>query len=492
MKQEQVPTARVRGSLPPLGPAKPEAAPYGLVLPLYDLYSPGQMALATFIGTPVAGCWLLSRNAKKLGSSTGWLMLLMGVVWTAMLCAFAVIDKLPGVLSLASIPAIVLVARAVQGRELDRHTSLGGRKTSWGYVIAAGVTCLAILCAVVFTLAVGYALLIRAPSVPVPGGGEVSYLDSVTEADATRLRDALVEMEYFDDAYSVQLHRDGTRWVVSFAVKPDVVRDRKIAREFGDLADDVSRRAFGGDEVDVVLMDELARPITRYAFQNRLRTLVVGDDSIQYRNVSEEDARAIRGVLTDKLGAGNYTAAIERDLRTRVEIYGEDAPTPLESLQYEGYLFDLSRALGEAPVDLRIGDLEGKVSADYRWSDRKEPPVFAQDGTMVVYRDGGTREEAERVGAVMLEYDDDADVMYAIVTRDENFEPARPVVAIHTDDPDNVELQQRIHRLAGALSEMAFDNKPVDLRLVDDQLAMRVMMSWEKRPKRRGAIRPTR
>ena len=82
MKNEQVPTARVRGSLPPLQPTRNPYQPHGYVLPLYTLYSPGQVALATFLGTPVAGCWLLARNFKKLGiTGLGWVMMVLGVFW---------------------------------------------------------------------------------------------------------------------------------------------------------------------------------------------------------------------------------------------------------------------------------------------------------------------------------------------------------------------------------------------------------------------------
>jgi hypothetical protein len=498
VKQDQVPTARVRGSLPPLAPAQPGTSPHGFVRPLYTLYSPGQAALATFLGTPLAGCWLLARNFKNLGSpAAGWGMLVLGLCWTAVLCTLGILDMLPGIVSLGSIPAMVLVMRAVQGSELDRHLSLGGRKTSWGYVIAAGVACLAIIVAAVFTSVVAYTLLTRAPSIEAPGGGEVMYTDGATEDDAKRLRDALSEMEYFDGPYTVQVHREGARWVVSYVLQEVALRDARMSRTFGDLADEVSRRAFAGAPVDTVLMDDRAHPHQRFSFESRLRTLAIGDDEIRYRDLTEDQARKISSVLTAQryFGDGGAVAMANRDLRIEIELWMPEGTTttPLDDLQYQVKTHELSRELGDVAVDLVLGDLEGKQYKNYRWPDLLPAPVEVEDGTLVFYRDGATREEAQRVGEVVLEHDERREVLYAIVMRDENFEPARAVVAIYVEDDDDLpKLERSLHRFAEPLSKAAFGNTPVDLRLIDDKLELRAALSWEKRPKSRGAIRPTR
>lgn len=485
MKHEQVPTARVMGSLPPLG-AHSAAPPDGFVMPLYSLYSTGQVALATFLGTPLAGCWLVSRNFKKLGSPrSAWAILALGVAWAAGLCGLAVLEKLPGIVSILSIPFTVLVMRGVQGRELDHHASVGGKTTSWGWAVGGAFACLGILCVTVIGIVVAWVVLTQAPSVDAPGGGEVAYLDGATEADAVRVRDTLAGLEYFSGAYSVQVSRDGERWVVGYAVTDEALRDPKSGQEFGDLADVISREAFAGAPVDTVLLDDEATPHRRIAFEERLRTLQYGKDDLRFRNLGEDQARALHEVL----GQHGYfqdlgqTITASRELRIEVEIgTTEYTPTPLDDLVNQALCRELSRAVGNAAIDLVFGDLEGKVFARYRWTELGPAPARGSDGTLVFYRDGGTRQEAEQVAQVISEHYY-AGATYALVLRDDNFEPARAVVAVVTEDPESLDVQRELHRLAEPLSKAAFGNTPVDLRLIDAHLALKLALSWETRPR---------
>ncbi len=485
VKDEQVPTARVMGALPPLGASSSEE-PRGFVMPLYSLYSTGQVALATFLGTPLAGCWLLSRNFKKLGSiKSAWAILALGVMWAAGLCGLAALEKLPGIVSLASIPAMVGVMRGVQGSALDRHAGLGGKTTSWGYAVGGSLACLGILCVTAIGVVFAWLMLTRAPSVSAPAGGEVAYLNGATEADALRLRDALAELEYFDGAYTVQLSRDGERWVVGYVTTDEGLRDPKMGEAFGDLSDEVSRKAFAGAPVDTVLLDDEAKPHRRIAFEMRSRSLLYGTDELRFRNLGEDQARALHDVLATHsyFQDQGRTITAYRDLRIEVEIGTSDyAPTPLDDLINETLCRELSRAVGDAPVDLVFGNFEGKVSAKYRWESLGPAAVRSADGTLVFYRDGGTKEEAERVAKVVSELDESG-ALYMIVLRDSNFEPARAVVAVFSPEPESVETQRTLHHLAEPLSKGAFGNTPVDVRLVDEQLALKVALSWEKRPR---------
>lgn len=485
VKDEQVPTARVRGSLPPLG-ARSAEQPDGFVMPLYSLYSTGQVALATFLGTPLAGCWLVSRNFKKLGSrKSAWAILALGVAWAAGLCGLAVLEKLPGIVSILSIPFTVLVMRGVQGRELDRHASLGGRTTSWGWAVGGAFACLGILCVAVIGAVFAWLLLTQAPSIAAPSGGEVAYLDGATEADARRVRDALAELDYFNGAYTVQVSRDGERWVVAYVVTDEGLRDPEMGQAFGDLSDAISRKAFAGAPVDTVLLDDEAKPHHRIAFEERVRTLPYGKDELRFRNLGEEQARALHDVLAEHAYFEDQgrTVMASRKLRVEIEIGTVDyTPTPLDNLLNEALCRELSRAIGNAPVDLVFGNFEGKVSASYRWPELGPAPVRAGDGTLVFFRDGGTKAEAEHVAQVVSDGDDGA-ALYVIVLRDETFEPARAIVAVVTEDPASVAVQHTLHRLAEPLSQQAFGNTPVDIRLVDEQLALKLALSWEKRPR---------
>lgn len=502
MKHEQVPTARVRGALPPLQ-AKTTEQPDGFVRPLYTLYTPGQVALATFLGSPLAGSWLISRNFKRLDKpGLGWLMVVMGIVWTAGLCTLGVLEKSPGILSILSIPAMTLVMRGVQGRALDDHASRGGAQTSWGYVVLAGVSCLAIVFTAVFGIAIAYALAVTPPSVPAPNGAEVRYTDGATEADAIRVRDALAELGYFTGAITVQVQRDNNRWLVGYVVNDGALRDHKTVVEFGDLSDTLSAKAFHGEPVDTVLMNDLGELTkSRTEFEHRMRTLAFGKDEILFRDFSDDQIKAIAGVFTAQGYFGGefpQSAKVERGIRIEVELgfpEAKESPrTALQGMVYHHWCRELSKALADQPVDLKLGDLDGAVYASYRWPDLLPAPVFTSDVTMVFYRDGATRKQAETVASV-LDRTGASDPFGAFVlTLDDNYQPPRLVVGvIPMEDIDvaSATVQATLRALAEPVSK-ELDGVPIDVRILDDELNMTQLMSWEDRPKRTGAIRPKR
>lgn len=48
--------------------ASPSELPAGVtVISIHPMYSPGQVALATFLGGPLGGGWLMAVNYKRLG-----------------------------------------------------------------------------------------------------------------------------------------------------------------------------------------------------------------------------------------------------------------------------------------------------------------------------------------------------------------------------------------------------------------------------------------
>ncbi len=105
------------------------------------LYSPGQVALAAFLGTPMAGCWLLAQNFTVLGNPGAQRRALIGgVLGTLALIGVALL--LP-----ASVPNSVLpiaytfglreLAKSLQGAAFAAHLAAGRQKqSSWR---AAGI-----------------------------------------------------------------------------------------------------------------------------------------------------------------------------------------------------------------------------------------------------------------------------------------------------------------------------------------------------------------
>src|SRR5262245_40536180 len=86
-----VPTAIVRGDAPRFDNPREPGAPAGaVVVPIHELYTPRQVVIASFLGGPLGGCWLLARNVRRQGEPrTAQITLAVGAVFTAALVAIA-------------------------------------------------------------------------------------------------------------------------------------------------------------------------------------------------------------------------------------------------------------------------------------------------------------------------------------------------------------------------------------------------------------------
>ena len=116
--------------------------------PVYRLYSPGQVALAAFLGGPFAACWLLYRNCHRLGQARrARHCLIWGAVGTVALtvCTLFLPERFPSM----ALPAgytigLYQTAHHMHGDIVSAHRSAGGRLGSWWAVI--GIALLGVLC----------------------------------------------------------------------------------------------------------------------------------------------------------------------------------------------------------------------------------------------------------------------------------------------------------------------------------------------------------
>ena len=109
------------------------------------MFSVGQITLATFLGSPIAGCLLLAQNYRSLGRiKEGWQTLFVGIVST--IIAFLIGFWLPENFPSTVLPAIYTVtmhqtAKILQGNEIARYKAQGG-KGSWATTVGIAVACL--------------------------------------------------------------------------------------------------------------------------------------------------------------------------------------------------------------------------------------------------------------------------------------------------------------------------------------------------------------
>jgi hypothetical protein len=117
--------------------------PFTVPPPADRLYSPGDVALATFLGAPAAGGVVLALNYRKWGQKPlAAATVAVGLVVTAILgwLAWIVPSYIPSVVFLA--PQVIggyFVAKWLQGPRFDAHVAAGGPKASTGRAALIGL-----------------------------------------------------------------------------------------------------------------------------------------------------------------------------------------------------------------------------------------------------------------------------------------------------------------------------------------------------------------
>jgi hypothetical protein len=114
--------------------------------PRITLYSPGQIAWATFVGAPIAGCVLMALNYRRFGDSTAAnLALIAGLIGTGLLFAIAFVlpDTFPSfVLPAAYTFAMYQCVKTLQGRAYRQRLATGGIKGSGWAATGIGILCM--------------------------------------------------------------------------------------------------------------------------------------------------------------------------------------------------------------------------------------------------------------------------------------------------------------------------------------------------------------
>lgn len=105
-----------------------------------NLFSVMQIAVATFVGSPIAGCLLLAQNYRNLGrSGSAVKTLILGVVSTIVLLfiAFLLPENFPNV--------VLPMAYTIAMRELVKYLQgdvIADQKGSWAVTVGVSIGCL--------------------------------------------------------------------------------------------------------------------------------------------------------------------------------------------------------------------------------------------------------------------------------------------------------------------------------------------------------------
>jgi hypothetical protein len=131
-------------------------APGGVPLAV-PLFSPGDVFLAAFLGTPVAGGVVLAINELRMARKARAITVLAaGVVTTALLVTLTFVTSesfTTWPIALGGVVGVALVARSTQGPQVRRHLAVGGKKANgW---LAVGIGLLSLVAYLVVVVAIG-------------------------------------------------------------------------------------------------------------------------------------------------------------------------------------------------------------------------------------------------------------------------------------------------------------------------------------------------
>jgi len=140
-------------TLPPASSQPPTPAPPPLPPPDYKLYDSKSIILATFLGSPLAGGWLMALNYRRLGDlRTFRNCIILSFVGTIALIAIGALlpDKTPSTpIAIGSIIAMGAIAK-LQSEKIDRHQRRGGQLASRWKAAGTGLLSLILILGTAF------------------------------------------------------------------------------------------------------------------------------------------------------------------------------------------------------------------------------------------------------------------------------------------------------------------------------------------------------
>ena len=93
-------------------------------------------------------------------------------------------------------------------------------------------------------------------------GGELYHTSSVSERDAYKLGEYLVESEFFDgERKTLQLNKTGNTYEVRMVIKKGVEKDEDYIQACKQFSNELSEYVFNGNSVDIHLCDEYLNTI---------------------------------------------------------------------------------------------------------------------------------------------------------------------------------------------------------------------------------------
>ena len=239
----------------------PEAAIDPLtVSPRHKLYSIKQIGGAALVGGPLAAAWMASSNFKRLGAPRKvvrtWIVATAGLV--ALLAIGIALERRLGT-SLGrafAAPAALgawALARRFQGGAINMHESEGGQiERFWKALVV-------VFGGIIMTLVAAALLLAAVSSTVTIDGHKVNLEGYAGKTDAVRATAVLSELKVLTPKTQIRFTLGHTlkTWIVKFRMKDSAAKDASTIAVFQELAQELRRRAFYGQPLQLELTGAL-------------------------------------------------------------------------------------------------------------------------------------------------------------------------------------------------------------------------------------------
>ncbi|MGC1871417.1 MAG: hypothetical protein WA700_10710 [Acidobacteriaceae bacterium] len=339
--------------------------------PPFTLFDSNSVGLATLIGGPVAGSFLMALNYRRLGlMDKAFVALVIGLIVTAV--AVLIGWNLPASakfpLALALLFATQRLARFLQGPAIQQHVEHGGRLASRWTAFASGLSFMAVLFCIAFvTVYKSGGAFAASNSVVIGTKDEVYYSGSATRGEAQALGNALKSKAYFTDRGADVLlakGKDGTS--LSFVVQKKFLSQPGIMLSFEEVAREVAPTV-GGFPVQVRLVNNARES----QFQSTVgKVAFPGNDDIYYvGTATQAQAQSLGKTLTSIgffQGNGADVFLSKHDDGTVLSFVVGDGTweKPATVAAFKKITQDAAPAVGGAPIKFRLVDTQLDVKTE--------------------------------------------------------------------------------------------------------------------------------
>jgi hypothetical protein len=254
----------------PVAPLDPAPLPYqtppGLppgvtVIPMYPLYSPRQMSVASFFAGPIAGAVLLAINYRRLGQARKGIALAIAISvgFLGLLAIISALDvDVPRAVGVGVFFAMAALIRTSQSAIYQSHIARQGRTGSSWHAVGAAVLSAVVTFGSLAAVTIGVAAYKMGTLVEV-GNCQGYYNAGATESETRAVCQQLIDIQFIQDRQvSIKVSRLADRPVV------EIVLDRAAAAAHADevtaaaheIAEALSAKIYNHAPVDIWLIDD--------------------------------------------------------------------------------------------------------------------------------------------------------------------------------------------------------------------------------------------